>query len=263
MIALRSLLFGAVFFPWSALCSIFVPVSLVFPRRFMQNIVKVWGIGVRWQLKWVVGLNWRAEGLENLPDGPYVVASKHQSAWDTMVFHVLLPDPVYVVKKELTHIPFWGWGFYKAGCVVVDRRAGAKALKHLVVGVRAAIARGSQVVIFPEGTRTAPDELVDYHPGIAAIYRDAGVPIVPVALDSGIFWGRVAFTKYPGEITIRFMEPIPPGMDRRDFLALLQERVQGESARLLAEKRATYPWLPSPSTATGLAVPSAPADPPA
>ena len=247
MMALRSMLFGALFFPWSTLCSIFVPLSLVFPRPFMQSIVLVWGVGVRFLLRWVVGLKWRAEGLENVPQGPCVIAAKHQSAWDTMVFHVLLPDPVYVVKKELTRIPFWGWGFYKAGCVVVDRKAGAKALKHLVEGVKVALGRGSQVVIFPEGTRTAPDQRVDYHPGIAAIYRDANVPVVPVALDSGLFWGRMAPIKYPGEITIKFMEPINPGMDRREFMTLLQDRVEGESAKLMAEKRARYPFLPAPN----------------
>ena len=247
MMALRSMLFGALFFPWSTLCSIFVPLSLVFPRPFMQSIVLVWGVGVRFLLRWVVGLKWRAEGLENVPQGPCVIAAKHQSAWDTMVFHVLLPDPVYVVKKELTRIPFWGWGFYKAGCVVVDRKAGAKALKHLVEGVKVALGRGSQVVIFPEGTRTAPDQRVDYHPGIAAIYRDTNVPVVPVALDSGLFWGRMAPIKYPGEITIKFMEPINPGMDRREFMTLLQDRVEGESAKLMAEKRARYPFLPAPN----------------
>ena len=247
MMALRSMLFGALFFPWSTLCSIFVPLSLVFPRPVMQSIVLVWGVGVRFLLRWAVGLRWRVEGLENVPPGPCVIAAKHQSAWDTMVFHVLLPDPVYVVKKELTRIPFWGWGFYKAGCVVVDRKAGAKALKHLVEGVKVALGRGSQVVIFPEGTRTAPDQRVDYHPGIAAIYRDANVPVVPVALDSGLFWGRMAPIKYPGEITIKFMEPINPGMDRREFMTLLQDRVEGESAKLMAEKRARYPFLPAPN----------------
>ena len=247
MMVFRSMLFGALFFPWSVLCSLVVPVSLVFPRGFMQSIVKVWGIGVRFLLRWAVGLRWRVEGLENIPPGPCVLAAKHQSAWDTMVFHVLLPDPVYVVKKELTRIPFWGWGFYKAGCVVVDRKAGAKALKHLVEGVKVALGRGSQVVIFPEGTRTAPDQRVDYHPGIAAIYRDANVPVVPVALDSGLFWGRMAPIKYPGEITIKFMEPINPGMDRREFMTLLQDRVEGESAKLMAEKRARYPFLPAPN----------------
>ncbi|PIW31054.1 MAG: 1-acyl-sn-glycerol-3-phosphate acyltransferase [Rhodospirillales bacterium CG15_BIG_FIL_POST_REV_8_21_14_020_66_15] len=246
MILLRSILFGALFFPWTALCSLMVAVALVFPRKVTQTNVKVWGIGVRFLLKWVVGLGWRVEGLENVPPGPCVIAAKHQSAWDTMVFHALLPDPVYVVKKELTRIPFWGWGFYKAGCVVVDRKAGAKALKHLVQGVQVALARGSQVVIFPEGTRTAPDQRLDYHPGIAAVYRDANVPVVPVALDSGLFWGRRAALKYPGEITIKFMEPILPGLDRREFLALLQDRVEGESARLMAEKRARFPHLPRP-----------------
>lgn len=248
MIVFRSFLFGLLFFPWSTLCSIFVPVSLIFPRGFMQSIVKVWGIGTRFLLKTVVGLGWRVEGLDNVPPGPCVIAAKHQSAWDTMVFHVLLPDPVYVVKKELTRIPFWGWGFTKAGCVVVDRKAGAKALKHLVQGVQAALARGSQVVIFPEGTRTAPDQRVDYHPGIAAVYRDTGVPVIPVALDSGLFWGRMAPVKYPGEITIKFLEPIMPGLDRRDFLAMLQSRVEGESARLMAEKRARFAHLPAPDT---------------
>ena len=255
MIRLRSFLFALLFFPWSTLCSFCVPLALVLPRRAMQTVVHVWGAGVRFLLHWVVGLRWRVEGLERVPPGPCVLASKHQSAWDTMVFHALLPDPVYVVKKELTHIPFWGWGFYKAGCVVVDRKAGAKALKHLVAGVQAALARGSQVVLFPEGTRTAPDQEVEYHPGIAAVYRDANVPVVPVALDSGLFWGRLAPIKYPGEITIRFLEPILPGMDRRAFMALLHDRVESETAKLIADKRGRYPYLPPPKVPASGAAP--------
>lgn len=246
MIRLRSFLFALTFFPWSAVCSLLVPCALVFPRGVMQWVVHIWGVGTRFLLKWVVGLGWHAEGLERVPPGPCILASKHQSAWETMIFHALLPDPVYVVKKELTRIPFWGWGFSRAGCVIVDRKAGAKALKHLVAGVQVALARGSQVVIFPEGTRTAPGQVVDYHPGIAAVYRDAGVPVVPVALDSGLFWGRLAPVKYPGEITIRFLDPIQPGMDRRDFMTLLRARVEGETAKLMADKLAQYPYLPAP-----------------
>lgn len=246
LIRVRSVLFALAFFPWSALCSLVVPVSLVFPRIFMQTIVKVWGMGVRFLLRWIVGLTWRAEGLERVPPGPCVIAAKHQSAWDTMVFHAVLPDPVYVVKKELTRIPFWGWGFGKAGCVIVDRKAGAKALKHLVAGVQVALGRGSQVVLFPEGTRTAPGQKVDYHPGIAAVYQGANVPVVPVSLDSGLFWGRLAPIKYPGEITLRFLDPIPPGLDRRTFMARLHGAIEGDTAKLIAEKRARYPYLPPP-----------------
>lgn len=246
MITLRSLAFDVLFLGWSAVCSFLVPLTLVLPRPAMQGVVNLWGIGTRVLLRFVVGLDWRVEGLDRVPPGPCVLASKHQSAWDTMIFHALLPDPVYVVKKELTHIPFWGWGFYKAGCVVVDRKAGAKALKHVVEGVRVALARGSQVVIFPEGTRTPVDATVDYHPGIAAIYRDAEVPVVPVALNSGLFWGRRSAIIYPGTVVIRFLEPIRPGLDRKAFMALLHDRIEGESTRLIADARAANRHLPPP-----------------
>jgi len=249
MIAIRSLLFTAYYFVWTGLVTLSLPIVVLFPRPVCQRAIDWWGIGTRGGLKWIAGLKFRLEGVENLPKDPgYIVASKHQSAWDTMVFHAFLPDPVYVLKVELRKIPLWNLGFSKAGSIVVDRSAGASALKDLTRDAIRAMELGRQPVIFPEGTRVAPDADVPYQPGIASVYNKAKVPVVPVALNSGIYWGRLSFFKFPGEVVLKILPPIEPGLDRKTFMAELKSRIDGESAKLLDEARGTYKHLPPPGT---------------
>ncbi len=246
MIRFRSIIFTGYYFLWTGFITLCLPIFVCFPRPFLQAVLNLWGIGARWGLRWIVGLKARIEGRENLPADPaYVVASKHQSAWDTMAFHGLTPDPVYVLKQELGNIPFWKLGFQKAGSIVVDRAAGANALKKLTEEAKRALSLGRQPIIFPEGTRAAPDEDVPYHPGVAAIYKTAGAPVVPVALNSGIYWGRFGVIKFPGEVVLKVLPPIAPGMDRKEFMRELKSRIDGESAKLLADAREAYAFLPS------------------
>jgi 1-acyl-sn-glycerol-3-phosphate acyltransferase len=165
-------------------------------------------------------------------------ASYHQSAWDTFAFLTFLDDGAYVIKKELTRIPIYGWLIIKAAMIPVDRTGGARALRNMVCTARARLAAGRHIVIFPEGTRTAPGTHRAYHPGVAALYSQLAVPVVPVALNSGLFWPRRAFLKRPGHIVVEILPPIPPGLPRGDFMRRLESSIEGTSARLCRPGRA-------------------------
>ena len=235
MTVIRSLLFNAFFFAWTAAFLFSMWVFLPLPQTVMENAVRRWGKGKRLALKVLIGLTHEVRGRENIPDCPAIYASKHQSAWDISIFYGVLQDPVYVLKKELMSIPFWGWYARKCKAIVVDRAGGGAALKALVRTTRATLEAGREVVIFPEGTRTAPGQRNPYFPGVAALYRQCSVPVVPVAVNSGLFWGRRGFVKRPGVITIEFLPPIPAGLDRRAFMAELEERIETASERLRIE----------------------------
>ncbi|MEX0758775.1 MAG: lysophospholipid acyltransferase family protein, partial [Tistlia sp.] len=172
-------------------------------------------------------------------EGGLLIASKHQSAWDTLVFPLLVRDPAYVLKRELLLVPFFGWIMWRLRMIAVDRKGGAAALRRMLAAARRIVGRERRpLVIYPEGTRTAPGDSRPYHPGVAALYGELGVPVVPVALNSGLYWPRQSFLRRPGRIVLEFLEPIPPGLPRRQFLAELEARIEPASRRLLAEGRA-------------------------
>jgi len=151
---------------------------------------------------------------------------------------VVFADPAIVLKRELMMIPFYGWYLWKAGMIAIDRAAGASALKRMVASSEQVAGEGRAIVIFPEGTRTAPGVQHPYQPGVAALYRQLGLPLVPVAVNSGVFWGRRRFAKRPGRITIEILPPIPPGGDRRAVMAELESRIETATARLVARAEA-------------------------
>jgi 1-acyl-sn-glycerol-3-phosphate acyltransferase len=194
-------------------------------------------------LRYIVGLDLQARGLEHRPPGAAVIACKHQSAWDTFVFYLLLDDPNYVMKTELMRIPFWGWYARKCGAIAVDRSGGAGALKRLVREAEDRLAKGRQVIMFPEGTRTAPGARRPYQPGIAAIYKATEAPVVPVAVNSGLFWGRRSFRKLPGVVTLEFLPAMPKGLARDAFMSELANRIETASDALVAEAKARFPHL--------------------
>jgi 1-acyl-sn-glycerol-3-phosphate acyltransferase len=163
-----------------------------------------------------------------------VIAMKHQSAWDTFAVPVLFPLPVMVIKRELGWIPFYGWYALKAGMIPIDRRGGAKALLRLVADCKKALAQNRPIMIFPEGTRSAVGTRVPYQAGVAALYSALGVPLVPVAVNSGLFWSRRTFLKRPGRIVVEILPAIAPGADRRAALAELERRIEDATARLVA-----------------------------
>lgn len=235
MILLRSLLFQVLFYAWTAvLCVGYLPL-LLGPRRLAQKAAAAWLRVSLLLLAVTTGLRYRVTGRENLPEGPVIVAAKHQSALETLIFHQVLDDPAYVLKVELMRIPLFGWYLRKTGNIAVDRAAGPRALKDMLAQARAAIARGQQLVIFPEGTRTAPGENRRYQPGVALLYESLNLPVVPVALNSGLFWRRRGVLKKPGTVTIEILPPLPPGMERRAFMERLQTSIEEASRRLADE----------------------------
>ena len=221
---LRSALFAAGFVAATAFLVFLLSPALFASRRAARRAGAVWGRVTIFLLRTLAGI--RHEICGSLPPPGCIVAAKHQSAWETLALAALLPDPVYVVKRELLAIPGVGWYFRRAGQIAVDRQGGASALRRMAGGAKAALAAGAQVVVFPEGTRVAPGERRPYQPGVAALYREAGAVVVPVAHNSGRHWSRRGFRMRPGTIRLEFLEPIPPGMDRRAFMAHLEARIE-------------------------------------
>jgi len=233
MIAIRSLVYQALFHLWTTFIAIFGLPTLFLPQRFIWALSPFWG-GVSFGiLRRVTGLGYRLEGTENVATTPVIYASKHQSAWDTMIYPHILQNPIVVLKKELLSVPFYGWYLNKYGSISIDRSGGAKALRAMVQDARDALASGRPIVVFPEGTRTTPGEHVKYQSGVAALYRELGVPVVPVALNSGLFWRRRSYIRKPGTIVLRFLPAIPPGLDRRSFMARLETEIEDAQSELI------------------------------
>lgn len=232
MTAIRSLAFNVAFFSWTALAMIvFLPVLLM-PYTATYWFGRQWVRGCLWLLKHLVGLDHRVVGLEHARRGPAIYAAKHQSSWDTLIFALYLKLPAYVLKRELLFLPLFGLYLQKAGHIAVDRSAGASALKKMLAAARRRRDQGRDILIFPEGTRIAVGSRHSYQPGIAALYGQLDLPVVPVALNSGLYWGRRSFRKRPGTITLEFLPAIPPGLARRAFMAELEKRLEAASLRL-------------------------------
>jgi 1-acyl-sn-glycerol-3-phosphate acyltransferase len=234
MIFLRS----AIFFLWfafisAALSILFLP-GLLGPRAVAAFLGRFWSQMVFWGLRVFAGTDFEVRGTRP-PDG-VLVAVKHMSMWDTCAIYTLLDDPAIVLKRGLQFIPFYGWYIWKARMIPIDRDGKASALRKMAAAAKAELARGRSIAIFPEGTRKKPGAEPDYKSGVAGLYGQLDVACVPVALNSGVFW--TGFIKRPGTIVLEFLEPIPPGLKRREFMARLQGAIEGATARLIAEGRA-------------------------
>jgi 1-acyl-sn-glycerol-3-phosphate acyltransferase len=236
VLALRALLFNLFLWTWTTVLSLAVlPAFPFLSPAAMRGVARGWERGIAVALRLLVGLTHEVRGRDRLPSGPAIIASKHQSAWETLMFHVLVPDVAVGLKEELTRVPVFGWYLMRAGNIRIDRGAAARAIRSLVEGARRATAQGLSVLIFPEGTRRAPGAPPDYKPGVVALYNGLGLPVVPVALNSGLFWRRRGFLKQPGRIVVEFLDPIPPGLERRAFMRQLEHSIETATARLLHE----------------------------
>jgi 1-acyl-sn-glycerol-3-phosphate acyltransferase len=235
MTVLRSLTFNIAFFLATFVLAVGATPLLMMRRRAMIGLMRLWAHVIVWLLRVIVGARVEFRGLERIPPGASVIVSKHQSAFDTIVWLGLLPRPAYVLKKELLHIPFYGWHARKVGMIPVDRAGGGPALRAMLRAAQAALQDGRQVVIFPEGTRTAPGERVPYQPGVVAIAGATDAPVIPVATDSGRVWGRRAFHKRPGIIRISVLPALPAGLPRAKLIPALEDAIETETAKLLAE----------------------------
>ena len=205
-----------------------LPVCL--SARIAPLAGRLWGRFASF-VAWISGISFRLEG--NVPKGKQVIyAVKHQSAWETMVLFWVLYDPIIVMKQELMRIPFIGWVFKRTGSIGVDRSAGMAALKKLKRDALIALETGRPLLIFPQGTRVLPRTEAPYQIGVYALYSATGLPVVPVALNSGSFWPRKGIRKYPGCITLEFLPEIAPGLPRAAFMATLEEQIEQATARL-------------------------------
>lgn len=233
-LAVRSLFFIFAFYTWSAGLSA-VALPALASRKATAKVCSLWARVALGLLRHIVGLTYELRGRDHLADGPVIYAFKHQSAWDTLALWVLLSDPAVVLKDSLARIPVFGWYVRRCGALVVDRSAGAKSLRSMVSGARVARNEGRPIAIFPEGTRTAPGERAAYHPGVAALYSQLELPLIPVALNSGLYWPRRSWLLHPGQIVVEILAPIQPGMARRRALMELEKRIEGGTAVLLRE----------------------------
>jgi 1-acyl-sn-glycerol-3-phosphate acyltransferase len=236
MILLRSIIFVIWFYGTMLFWGLaFMPAVLLGHEKYIWHSMRGWGKSTIWGLRWIVGAKVVFEGLEHIPKGPALIASKHQATLDTVLPVLHVSEPVFVVKKELEKMPVFG--FYMKRMIPVDRDAGAKALKDMLRASRNAIAKGRQIVIYPEGTRQELDAPPDYKPGIVAMYRDLNLPVTPMALSTGLVWNPSGIIRRPGTVTIKYLPAIPPGLSREDFMRELENTIETESQALLPPDR--------------------------
>lgn len=227
--------FQLLFYGWTTFYGLMILPLLAAPRLWNVAAGEIWSSVVLWLLARVVGVTHHERGRENIPAGPVIYAFKHQSAWETVALNLLVHDPAIVLKRELSLIPGFGWFLLKTGMIPIDRARGRAALRHMVDAARARLAEGRSIVTFPEGTRTAVGDAARYHPGVFALYAALDTPVVPVALNSGQYWRRRDSVIRPGHITVEYLPPIAPGLRRKEFMTLLQNRIETATARLVSE----------------------------
>ena len=229
MSLLRSTLFNVFFFATTFVLTMFgTAVRIATPHRAL-DVARLWARVVVGGLRVICGIRLQVFGQERLPEGgPMLIASAHQSAFDTFVWLVLVPRCCYVLKQELLRIPLFGPLVQSTGMIAVDRAGGASAMRGLMREADRAVREQRQIVIFPEGTRAEPSVLLPLHPGVAALATRTGLPVVPAVTDSGFCWGRRAFRKRPGTIHIRVLEPIPAGIRREQLMQRLESALRSD-----------------------------------
>lgn len=260
MLLIRSLLFNVAFYLNLAFWLLAAMVTMVLPRRFLLKIALLWAETSLWWMRVIVGTRYEITGVENIPPGGIIMAAKHQSTWETFALVTVFRNPVYILKRELTWLPFFGWCLIKMRMIPVDRGARSRALQAVTRRAKVELGQnGRQLMIFPEGTRRPAGAEPAYKYGVTHLYAELGVPCVPVALNAGLYWPRRSLIKRPGTIKVEIMPAIPPGMDKVAFHALLQEQIETASDRLLADGLAELDRLgvPAPVSTRQEAQPSA------
>jgi 1-acyl-sn-glycerol-3-phosphate acyltransferase len=235
LVIVRSIVFNVAFYLNLLVHFIAAIPTLVMPRRAILAVATFWGRTNLWQLRVICGIKVEYRSVEKIPRGPLLVASKHQSLWETFALLPLFDDPAFILKRELLWIPFFGWYAWKAGMIAVNRGKRAQALADMTVRAREELGRNRQIVIFPEGTRRAPGAEPSYKYGIVHLYAETGVSCLPIALNSGLFWPRRSFMRYPGTVVVQVLDPIGAGLDNSAFAERLKQTIETATARLLVE----------------------------
>lgn len=250
MIILRSVLFNLVFYiNLIVQMIVLTPIYFLVPRKTAWFVPKNWARSNHWLFKTIVGTTFEIEGLENIPKEGYIFAPKHQSFWDVYALLPWLSDPFFILKRELMWIPLFGWYVRKQRMVPVDRNARGKVMAAVMQRTKDEMATGRQLIIYPEGTRRPPGAPPEYKYGIARLYRDLTVPVVPVVMHPGLFWPRRKFLRYPGHFKVKILPPIPAGLDPDEFLKTLMDVMESASDTLLLETVKDNPHVPLPPTA--------------
>lgn len=248
MTAIRSILFGILLYGYLILfLVVFLPIFLVASDGFAWTMTRRWGRSAMRLHRVVVGTKVAFEGLDHVPAGASIVASKHQSFWETLAFVTVLDRPAFILKKELMTIPLFGTYMRRLGMIPVDRTRRGATMASMMAGARKAVGAGRPIVIFPEGTRTRPGEIADPRPGVYMLQAELGVPVIPAALNSGVFWPKKTGHCRPGTIRVRFLPPIAPGLARPPFLERLKEAVEGAALDLLRTAYDERPDMPMSS----------------
>ena len=233
MLLLRSVAFTVLFYLWSVFWVLLISPLLLAPRRWIVRSWVIWSRGVIGMLRVVCGIRVEFRGQQHIPRRRALIAPKHQCMFDVFAQFSVLPDSCFVTKRELMWIPFFGWYAMKAKMISVDRAGQATALRKMVADAKDRFADERQLVIFPEGHRGEPGVAGDYKPGIAALYRELDVDVHPVATNAGVHWPAHGIARRPGTIVYEYLEPIPPGLKRAEFMRILQERIETASLALL------------------------------
>ena len=238
MILLRSLIFNVLFYLNTAVWLVIALPTFFMPYRAILWIAKTWGRCNLVLLRVVAGIDCEIRGREKIPPGALIVAPKHQSAWETFALLPLFDNPLFIVKRELEWIPIFGWLMIKGRMVPVNRGAGSQALAAMTERARLELSDGRQLIIFPEGTRRPAGAEPRYKYGVAHLYAAEGVPCLPIALNSGLFWPRRSILRFPGTVLVEVLDPIAPGLDKDAFFKRLQDELEAATTRLIAESKA-------------------------
>lgn len=231
----RSILFNLSFYFVTLVMLVGGLPFLALPNKWFWGLVRIWVHISLFLLRVTCGTSYEVRGRERLPDGPTLLAAKHQSTWDILIYLVLVDRPAIVLKSELMWIPLFGWYAARARMIPVTREAGSRAIPGMLKASRAALAAHRSILIFPQGTRVAPGTARAYRAGVGNLYSELAIPCVPIAVNSGLFWPRRKLLHLPGTITVEFLDPIPSGLDQEEFMATLENRVERGSDALMAE----------------------------
>jgi 1-acyl-sn-glycerol-3-phosphate acyltransferase len=249
LIFLRSLVFNILFYIVFLLWSLVALPTFLMPRRAMMQVAAWWARTNIVLMRVICGIKVEFRGVEKIPKGPLIVASKHQSMWETISLLRFFEAPFFVVKRELKFIPLFGLYIIKTNMVAIDRSKGGRALLAVMRRAAEEVRHGRQFVIFPEGTRTAPGAPPHYKAGVGLVYSECGVPCLPVALNSGLFWPRRTFMRYPGTLVVEFLDPIPPGLKRDEFLSRVETAIETATNRIVtaaqAEQKELFGGIPA------------------
>lgn len=232
---LRSVLFAIANYLNVTVQALLLSPVLLLPERYVWPVARFWVRSTLWLHRAITGIDDELRGADNIPPGGLLVASKHQSAWETLRLIELFDRPTFILKRELLWVPFFGWYLSRTGMIGIDRGKGSAALAGMIGDAKRAVAAGRQIIIFPEGTRRPPDAEPQYRFGVTRLYHALGVPCLPVALNSGLFWPRRSIVHRPGTIVVACLTPIQPGLEPSAFAARLQAEIEGVTKRLVSE----------------------------